>query len=257
MFPERLLSSLAVGAVIMITAGFFILVEPEEFQKSSSDGVVTVTGLARQTQPLQVELGDKLRLPLLGSAYALTPDSLILDEPAVIAFKVSDREPEVVSGLSIYRLHPDLQMWERVSPVVSHTDEILAVETSQLGSFALGDQAEFVAPVFANVYEELRAMAPAQAVGYETAVGYKQRDRETLRLTDIGEAGGCNGTVRVGDGQEISQLEREATVDIAGEQQRLTFVFVTRWFTASSGGCAATEPLKPLTEYDILEEIQK
>jgi hypothetical protein len=76
-------------------------------------------------------------------------------------------------------------------------------------------------------------------------------------LGDIGEAGGCNGAVRVGDGVEVSRTDRVATVDVADEPEALTFVFMARWFTSSSGGCAQDEELRALVEYDILEEIQK
>lgn len=256
MLQEKIFSTLAVAAVILITAGFFIAAEPEESSVSTTDGVVTVTGLTRQTQPLAVALDAAVQTPLLGNAYAVTPDGVTLDEPVVIAFNLLPDQLEDIANLGVYKFHPSLLMWERVSPIVAHTDELLAVETGQLGKFALGDVPTFEPPVFANVYDELRAKAPADAVGYEIAVGYTAPEQETVRLFSTGESGGCGGAVRVGDTESLSRLERQATVSIGDKTETLTFVFVTRWFTSSSGGCAVTEPLRPLSEYDILDEIQ-
>lgn len=259
MNSERLLSAVAVLAVIVISAGFFISSEPEASSVTSADGVVTVTGLARQTQPLTIASNAAVASPLLGASYIVAPDSITLDEPAVIAFNMEAYSRVTDPSLaSIYRFHRGLDMWEPVAPVVANTNEVLAVETSQLGEFAVGVAPVFEAPVFANVYDELRTMAPDNAVGYETAVGFYEdfHDHELVRLMQLGEHGGCGGAVRVGDGEASSRLERKATVEIDGESRTLSFVFVTRWFTSSNGGCTQAEPLLPLSEYAILEEIQ-
>lgn len=256
MFSERWLSSLVVVAVIVITASYLVIKEPEDLSVTSDDGVVTVTGLARRTQPLNVERRDARAAPLLGVAYEVTPDGVTIDEPAVIAFEILEDQRQFVDALRVYRLHPSLEMWEPVSPVVAHTDEVIAVETAQLGVFAIGSAPHFEAPVFANVYDELRASAPEDAVGYEIAVGFTQQDHETVRLLSVGEHGGCGGVVRVGDGESLSRAERQAIVEIGDTSTPVTFVFVTRWFTSSAGGCAQDEPLRPLVEYDILDEIQ-
>ncbi|MEK7183095.1 MAG: hypothetical protein AAB776_00495 [Patescibacteria group bacterium] len=256
MLPERLLSSLAVAAVILITAGYFVSTEPEDSSTTSLDGVVTVTGLARQTQPLKIAIGRAVEAPLLGSSYLITPNGVTLDEPAVITFAVLDSQRSEIGSLEIYRFHPAFEMWEPVTPIVAHTEELVAIETAQLGEFALGSVSVFTAPVFANVYDEFRAKAPADAVGYEIAVAFSEADRELVRLLSAGEHGGCGGAVRVGDGESFSRLERQASVEIGDTQQALTFVFVTRWFTSSTGGCSQSDPLRPLVEYDILDEIK-
>jgi hypothetical protein len=253
---DNLFSTLAVAAVILITAGFLVAVEPEESSINSEDGVVTVTGLARQTQPLSIRSNTAVAAPLLGSSYLVSPAGVTLDEPAVIAFSILDDQQAQAAMLGVYRFHAQLEMWEPVAPVVANTDELLAVETSQLGEFAIGDVPVFETPVFANVYDQLRSMAPVNAVGYETAVAFTEKDHEIIRLLSSGENGGCGGTVRVGDGESVSRLEREAVVEIEDQQVPLAFVFVTRWFTSSSGGCQADELLSPLSEYDILDEIQ-
>jgi len=256
MLPERLLSSLAVASVILITAGYFVSTEPEDSSMTSFDGVVAVTGLARQTQPLEVAIARAVNAPLLGSSYLVTPDGVTLDEPAVIAFELLDSQQVNVGSLGVYRFHQALEMWESVTPIVAHTDELVAIETAQLGEFALGSAPAFSAPVFANVYDEFRAKAPADAVGYEIAVAFVEADQEPVRLLSAGEHGGCGGAVRVGDGESFSRLERQASVKIGETQETLTFVFVTRWFTSSNGGCTKDESLRPLVEYDILDEIQ-
>lgn len=256
MSQEKFFSTLAVAAVIVITAGFFIAAEPEESSITTPDGVVTITGLARQTQPLTVERMNAVRAPLFGHAYSVKPDEVTLDEPAVVAFQVTPQDQPSIADLGIYRFHSSLQMWEPVAPVVAHTNELIAVEARQLGVFAVGIVPQFEAPVFANVYEELRTKAPADAVGYEIAVGYAESDHEILRLLSLGESGGCNGVVRVGDGESLSRQDREARVAIDGIDTQVTFTFVTRWFTSTTGGCDAQTPLRPLVEYDILDTIQ-
>lgn len=255
MSREKTFSTLAVAAVTVITAGFFIAAEPEESSITTPDGVVTITGLARQTQPLLVRQANPVRAPLFGSAYSVRPDEVTLDEAAVVAFQITPEDKEKVADLGIYRFHPSLQMWEPVAPVVAHTDEVIAVEARQLGLFAVGLVPQFEAPVFANVYDELRAQAPKDAVGYEIAVGYAEPEHETVRLLSLGENGGCGGAVRVGDGESLSRLDRDATVKIDDIETRVTFTFVTRWFTSSAGGCDAQAPLRPLVEYDILDAI--
>jgi hypothetical protein len=256
MLSEHWFASLAVAAVILITAGYLVSTEPEELSVTSEDGVVTVAGLARQTQPLAVSTQATVRAPLLGSAYHITPDLVTLEEPAVVSFAVLPPQLETIESLNVYRFHPSLSMWEPVSPIVAHTDEVIAVETAQLGSFAVGSVPTFAVPIFANVYDELRMKAPDDAVGYEIAVGFTQTDHEVIRLLSVGEHGGCGGVVRVGDGESLSQLERRAAVEIADTQETLTFVFVTRWFTSSTDGCASDALLRPADEYDILDDIQ-
>ena len=253
---ENLLSTFAVVAVAVVSVGFLATAEPEESSIASADGVVTVTGLARQTQPLTVASSSVVKAPLLGGSYTVLPDGVTLDQPAVISFQILSDQVAVASDLGVYRFHPTHLMWEPVAPVVANTDELLAVETRQLGTFAIGAVPTFAAPVFANVYDELRAKAPADAVGYETTVGFTETDHEVIRLLATGENGGCGGAVRVGDGEAISRLERAATVDVNDTQKKFTFVFVTRWFTSSTGGCAADAPMRALVEYDILSTIQ-
>ena len=256
MLPERVLSGLAVAAVLLITVGYFTAHNPEDAYVASGDGVLTVTGLARQTQPLQVTQARAVQAPLLGFTYQLEPEGVVLDEPAVVSFAVSDIESSMVENLQVFRFHPSLEMWESVTPVVAHTNEVLAVETSTLGEFAVGTMPHFEPPVFANVYDQLRAEAPADAVGYEIAVGVTTADEETLRLLSVGESGGCGGAVRVGDGELLSRLERKASVAMGNNDVTMTFVFVTRWFTSTAGGCKKDELLRPVVEYDILDAIQ-
>lgn len=254
---ENLLSTFAVVAVAVVSVGFLAASEPEESRITSADGVVTVAGLARQTQPLAVAASTAVKAPLLGDSYTVTPDGVTLDEAAVIGFKLLPEQVVQAESLGVYRFHQPLAMWEPVSPVVANTNQLLAVETRQLGNFALGNVPAFKPPVFANVYDELRAKAPADAVGYETAVGFTELDHELIRLPELGESGGCGGVVRVGDDESISRSERAATVDINGLSEKVTFVFVTRWFTSSTGGCTVDEPMRALSEYDILDAIQR
>lgn len=252
---ESILSSFVIVAVTAVSIGFAVTVEPEEMSVVSADGAVVVTGLVRQTQPLAIEIGRAVQTPLLGSAYMVTPDSVTLDESVVVSFAIPVAT-ERVDQLSVFRFHPELQMWEPVAPVVAHTDDMLAIETAWLGTFALGTFAAPPLPVFADVYAELLAEAPANTVGYEIAVGVRHADEEIVRVLEAGERGGCGGVVRVGDNESLSHEERTVSLIQDGETLSYNLVLTARWFVSSTGGCAATEELRPLVEYDILDEIQ-
>ncbi len=256
MLSERGLSSLTILAVALITAGYLMFINPEDSSVSSLDGIVTVTGFVRHTQPLTVTMGSALAAPLIGSGYLTTPDGVVLEEPVRVSFKIFETDLALIDGYRVYRFHESLDMWEAVTPVVAHTSELIAIETARLGTFAVGQVPNFSSPVFADVYAELLAAAPNDAVGYELAVGFSQPDQELVRILELGEQGGCNGVVRVGDGEASTRFERQAIVDIGDTPTSLKFVFVARWFTSSNGGCAQAEPLQPLSEYGILDKIQ-
>lgn len=242
---EKFLSSLAILAVVGITVGYFAMQTPEEIRVVSLDGVVTVTGLARQTQPFQIEAGRTVMAPLLGESYVLKPDLIVLDEPAVLAFALDETVSANSDSLELFRFHPSLKMWELMSSVIARTDELLAVETTQLGEFAIGVTPEFVAPIFSNVYSELLVLAPVETVGYEISVGYARLDQETVRLAEVGEIGGCDGMIGVGDGESLSRLERQVQVEINNQPELVTMVFMAEWFTSSAGGCERGVELKP------------
>jgi hypothetical protein len=254
MFSEKTFSALAVLAVIAVTVGYFVTIEPEDMHVFSQDKLVHVTGVARQSQPLRIETQTQVALPRAGLAYRLVPDEVILDQAVQIDFDISGYSDLALGQLQPYRYHSDLRMWEVVEGVNFSTDHII-FETTQLGTFVLAALPDVVAPVFADVYADMRAQAPVHAVGYETAVGYVLPDQEAVRLIDVGEQGGCGGTVRVGDAEELSRLERDLLVHVQDELRPVKFVFVTRWFTSSTGGCGAEASLAPLSEYDILGEI--
>ncbi len=255
MIFERWFAPLLVLAVILVTVGYFVALEPEAVAMTSSDGVVTVTGLARQTQPFSLAAGHVPEAPLLGLSYTLGPDGVSQENPVALSFRLQDSQRAMADRLNVFRFHNSFAMWEAVSPIVTHTADVITIETTQLGTFALGTVPVFAAPVFANTYDELRAKAPSETVGYEMAVGYKLPGHELVRLLSAGEQGGCSGVVRVGDGESSTRLERQATVVIDDQEETLTFVFVSRWFTSSIGGCTQSELLRPLVEYDILDEI--
>lgn len=247
MFSEKFFSGVVVTSVILVTLGYFIAVDPEDTQVSSPDNVLTLLGVTRQTQPWRIETLDAVALPQATVAYHVKPDGIVLDEPIAVSFRTDSER------VSPYKLHPDLHMWEPISGV-TRTPDALTFSTSQLGTLVLADVPQVAAPVFSDVYDTLRVQAPRDAVGYEIAVGFSLPDQDVVRLMTAGEQGGCGGTVRVGDGEELSRLERQVVLDIDHEQRPVTIVFVTRWFTSSVRGCTPDEPLTPLSEYDILDK---
>ncbi len=244
---------LVVGVVVaIVTISFIFSSEPEELKVSSSDGVVTVTGLARQTQTLEVLGGPGVKEPLLGPSYDILPADLVLDLPVTVTFKLDPLKNN--ANIKLYRYNENLLMWEMIDKELLRDDERVAVEAPALGRFALGTREDFAAPVFASTYDDLKNLAPEQAVGYEILVGYTEDKHETVRLTGQGEVGGCGGLAQASDGQEQSRLEREVNVGDDEDRRLITFVFMATWFTSSQGGCEADQALSPKLGYGMLQE---
>lgn len=231
---ERILAGILTVSVIGVTIGFLLSSEPEETAVGSEDGVVRVLGVTRETQPFTaLKLHGELGSPMVSARYNVEPSGIALDVPVEVAFAFSEPNEH-----AIYRYNGTYGMWEEMTAVTSQTDALISVETDELGIFALGEREVIAAPEFLNVYNELMRLAPKGAVQYETVVGYRRDGGELIRIAGAGDRGSCSESGETGDGEELSQKERKATVLINDVQTPVTFVFLTRWLTSSTDeGC--------------------
>jgi hypothetical protein len=248
---DKFFSVIFVAIMLIGTVGFVLVSEPEEMSVGSADGRVNISGVTRRTQPFSVSMGsESVKTPLLSPSYRVEPSAVTLDNPATLTFSLPDES----NGYTVYHFNETTRMWEESLPVVSYAEQKISVNADELGVFSLGEKETVTAPQFLSVYDELITMAPANAVGYETHVGYKRADGEIVSLRGVGDAGGCGGVNGQGEGQEFSTREREANVFINDVTTPVTFVFLTRWLTSENGGCSAEKPLQHLAKYDILPQ---
>ncbi|MFH1632365.1 MAG: hypothetical protein ABIA47_05125 [bacterium] len=228
--------------IVALSIALIFAVDPEQTLVTSPDGVLTVEGVARITQPFQIDLTDPAGGDVLfGSVYDVDP-GVYLDEPATLTFTLSDFESP--DNIVVYRYDSSLMMWERMNREVERSAELIAIEADTLGRFSLGRMPEVEAPNFLTSYDDLIGMAPEGAVGFEMATGFVINNGPKIKLSDSDATGGCGGIVGQGNSQEVSRVEQEAVVLFDDAQTQVTFIFTARWFVSDAGGCGSSRGLE-------------
>lgn len=236
----------ACGIVLIGGMSVFLALrqDPESLYRVSDDGVVTMTGMTRETQALHITTGDALTGAVLtGSAYTIGEDGVVLDAAMQVTFKAAD-------GQIAYHYRSDLAAWEPVADVTA-ADGLLTFSTTQLGMYAVGAAETVAAPEFIATYDSLRDAAPNDAVGYVIRVSYARPGEPSVLLLDIGEQGGCGGAVLPGESQATSQEARSASVLVNDVQTSVGFTFRAMWSLAP-GGCPKLSPFAAAAERGIL-----
>ncbi|MCR4312593.1 MAG: hypothetical protein NUV56_04915 [Candidatus Uhrbacteria bacterium] len=233
--------------IAFLTIGIAFLPNPEAQTRVSADGLVTLSGLSRQSQALSLEATDDVfALPLLGPAYDVGPSGLTLDRPFTLVFALRD-VGVATDELGVFRYRDDLGFWTPVVDTLMQGDDTLSIVTAWTGRYALGVRQHLETPVFLTTYDSLRAMAPRETVGYVIHVGYRMNDGPTVLLPVLSEVGGCGGMFGEGDIMLDSETLREANVLVDDVTTAVTFIFHGVWTTAAGGsGCAEDESLQPL-----------
>ncbi len=244
---------------------------PEEMVIASTDGEVTVTGIARESAPLAITTVADARPKIenggssISKSYLIKPDVTPLTKPVVLTWQlapVADAESVatglapavddgvVTAGLAVYRFNEDSLMWEMVLPIVAYSDTMLAVETSILGTFALGKREMVTVPEFVEVYKDILVSRPEEAVGFVTTVGYARKGESIVKLPSGGQQGGCGGAVKPGVSEQKSTVTRDVTLLVDDVQTKVTLTFFTRWLMGD--GCPVDEPFIAAQNYGIL-----
>lgn len=251
--PTRsILWSVAFGFMVLASVFLLFSHDPEQTEVASDDGVVTITGVARDTvQFVLTPAAVATSSVLFGSAYDIAPSGAVLDEPVVLSFRLAG-VPVPPGEVVVYRYNDDMLLWEMVLPIVAHTDELIAIETASLGRFMLGVREEVALPNYVEVYDDLVDAPPSDAVGYVIAVGYSRPNEPAIRLSGAGEQGGCGGAVRPGVREERTLLMRDASLLVNDVATPLQISFLVRWFIHDAVGCPSGSPFYPADDYGIL-----
>ena len=246
MKSSRLTFVLLTIVVLTFSVFFIVSQEPEAQEVTSVDGVVTVTGLTRTAQDFTVDVvdGSKTGEPLLSAIYRVEPANVPLDTSIVLSF-AKTKEAGTATATTVYQWNTALGMWETVSTVVANTPDVLAVQITSLGDFALGTMPTIDAPTMLTSYDELHAKAPIGTRGYRIVVAYMLPNGVYVRLPDAGEIGGCGGRVGAGDRTEYSSTTAAVTVPVNDVSTPVEFIMVSEWAVSGDcAGCAASMPLK-------------
>lgn len=239
MKTQTILFSLLGVAIAAISILLFIARVPEFVQVTSADGVLSVEGLAREAQELQVDvLGNYL--------YEVSPSSVAFTEPLTLTFDVSQAQFDF--DIAVYKYNEDVLMWEAVSPAIDSSAMQIIIDQNTLGTYMVKEYVQIESPDFVNTYDSILAMAPAGTVGYEIALGFIAADGSVIRISQKTQLGGCGGVVEHGSRAEMSQLERSARVYVDDVEESLEFLVVARWFVNDNGGCVDEEYLESALE---------
>lgn len=226
-FFTVLLIAIAVISIIVL-----IIKIPEESSVVSQDGLVTVSGLARQSQQFIISTPvAKESNILFGSVYKIEPSMIALEEPATISWIIKNAQPDL--GVQLYYFDQDLEMWTMVNRVIDRADGLMVVEVDQLGFFTLGTNTPLLdLPDFDDQLLSIIELAPENTVGYEMAVAYDYGLGPLIQISET-VIGGCGGVVEIGNSEEISQVEY------------LSYSIIARWFVSDLAGCDLGKNLEP------------
>ncbi|MFH1712277.1 MAG: hypothetical protein ABH846_03525 [Patescibacteria group bacterium] len=234
-------------ALIIIGLSAFLIFsrEPEETMVQSSDGIVEITGLARESQPITIETLDPIEGDrLFGPLYKIEPSTIVLENPVTIFFDIAAQENQ--DDLVVYQFDESAKMWEQVEPIVSFEDDLI-IAANQLGTFAVGKYFTIDAPNFLTLYDELLTMAPEKAVGFELVTGFATADEPLVKISKTEQTGGCGGLLQSGNREEKSLIQHEARVLVDDVETFVEFSFVARWFVNDVEGCSEGEDLEPFS----------
>jgi len=224
--------------LISLTSVFIFLVgDPEKSSISSDDQVLTVTGLIRESQNIEIQtLGSFL--------YRVEPSGGVLTEPLQLTFDLTgaqDRDFDV----AIYWYDEEVLMWEIVSAPVDQAQESISIQRYELGLFSVREYVDINAPDFISTYDELLQMAPSDTVGYRIGVGFLSDDGSAVKVPGTTQTGGCGGVVLNGNTIEKSQLKDSARIFVNDVETEVDFIFVGLWFVNGNGGCVDELILEP------------
>jgi len=86
------MSGQGIGSML-VQAALAFAADPEVTSVESPDGILTVEGLSRVTQPFTIDLTDPAGGDvLIGPIYDISPSQIVLDEPVALTFELLDYE---------------------------------------------------------------------------------------------------------------------------------------------------------------------
>jgi hypothetical protein len=243
---QQLASFGFVVALMMFVGMFFVMNIPESHAVRSADGAVTVSGLTRESQQMSASVDASVAIgePLLGMAYRIEPSGVALDAPVVLSFTRS-ADLGTLDATVVYQWNAVLGMWVPLSNVVADTAELLSVQVSTLGDFALGSVPTIDAPTLLTTRDTLLKKAPTGTRGFRIAESYKTPTGVSTQLPNADVIGGCGGRVGAAERQEYSSSSATVNVLVDDVQTEVNFSLVAEWAVSGDGtGCPVTAPLQ-------------
>lgn len=236
-----------VGVTLVLFAGACIVLRiPEARAVQTADGALTVTGLVRSSQNIEVSVDTSATLgtPLLGLVYRVEPSGIPLDAPLVLSFAKS-AELGTTDATAVYEWHAELGMWVPLASVVANTSDVLAVEVMTLGDFALGTEPDVSMPTLLVAQDALREKAPVGTRGFRISTGYTVPGGVPIFWPDAQVFGGCGGRIGAGDKTEYSSLTKPLNILVNDVQTAVDVTLVGEWNIAGDHTpCPASLPLK-------------
>lgn len=222
---------------MIVTTSFIVSFSffPERAQFVSADKILTVSGLARESQNISIETVA----PYL---YRVLPESGVLESPLMLTFDLTTDAGRDHS-VSVYWFDPDIYMWSSISEVIVPEELSVSVERYELGLFAVLEAVDVEAPNFLTEFDELLTMAPKTAVGFRMDVGVRSQDGSLVLIPGSTQFGGCGGAIGNGNMKERSQREKSARVYVNDVETEVEFVFSALWYVSDNGGCVDELPL--------------
>lgn len=229
--------------IVGISIGLFVVRDPEYTQVVSADGALTIEGLTREAQDIQIDVvGDYI--------YNISPSASAFIEPLTLTFNVAQAQFDF--DIAVYKYNEDILMWEAISGAIDASAQEIVINQNVLGTYTIKEYADIDAPDFVNTYGDILLLSPDSTVGYEIALGFIAADGSVIRISENTELGGCGGIVEHGSGVEMSQLERSARVYVGDVEQQVEFLIVARWFVNGEEGCVDNQSLESSSQRDII-----
>ncbi len=223
---------IALTSIIILSVG-----DPELSVIKNEDGSLTITGLTRESQNIQIQtLGSFL--------YRVEPSGGVLSEPLELTFDLTGAKDRSFQT-AVYWYDEEALMWKVVSEPIDESQNSVSVERYEFGLFSVKEYIEIDAPDFVSTYDELLEMAPDDTVGYRIEVGFLSDDGSAIKVPGATQTGGCGGVVLSGNATEMSQLEDSARIFVNDVETVVDFIFVGLWFVNDDGGCVDELILEP------------
>lgn len=239
----RIASMLFIGAA---SAALLLRADPEYVTAVSENGVLTVTGFAREGGVTVTQsVGDA------GDEYVVVSGAVDRTLPLQLRFALlsgssSARQEDV--DVLWYDETDNMWKWQGADIV----DGFLVLRTMRLGRFALAAKQFVDAPDFVAVYDALVKQRPEGTIGYRIAVGYQIADGPMIRLDDEGEYGGCGGAVQPGAATAYAAESRTVHVLVNDVQTPVTFTFLAMWEVSRDVSCPEGQPFRAADGYATL-----
>jgi hypothetical protein len=232
-----------IAAVLIIGALWFVIAdEPEEVLVISEDGILSLRGVARESQPFTItQEGPRDLMGDVGVVYHVEPDEIDLEAPVTIEMRLDHLENP--DRYTPHRYNLDFHVW--VTMNAEERDAYRFKTTSnRTGYISLLPYEEIDVPNFLTTQDALLELAPLGTVGFEMVSGAGEEGGPMIQTKGKVKLGGCGGQFKGGNRTETSTMRETAHVLMGDMDREIEFLFTARWQIDEGGGCEDSELLE-------------